>query len=137
MPLYKYVANRALSLFQNLVCGHKLSEYHTGFRAFSREILESLPLDANSNDFVFDNQMLVQAIYFGYPICEVTCPTRYGVDASSISFTRSVKHGLGVLSTAIVFRLTRWKLMRPKFFSDQELRKDVDKEPVILNKRAG
>jgi glycosyltransferase involved in cell wall biosynthesis len=110
MPLYKYIANRFLTLFENLLLGHKLSEYHTGYRAFSREILERLPLEQNSNDFVFDNQMLAQIICFGYRIGEITCPTRYFADASSINFRRSVKYGLGVLKTAVQFRLQKWGL---------------------------
>jgi glycosyltransferase involved in cell wall biosynthesis len=108
MPYYKYIANRFLTLFENLLLGHKLSEYHTGYRAFSREILERLPLEANSNDFVFDNQMLAQIIWFGYRIGEVTCPTKYFEDASSINFRRSVIYGLGVLKTALQFRLCKW-----------------------------
>ena len=110
MPLYKYIANRFLTLFENLLLGHKLSEYHTGYRAFSREILERLPLEANSNDFVFDNQMLAQIIWFGYRIGEVTCPTKYFEDASSINFRRSVIYGLGVVKTALQFRLGKWGL---------------------------
>ncbi len=105
MPLYTYVSNRFLTLVENLLLGHKLSEYHTGYRAFSREILERLPLDRNSNDFVFDNQMLAQIIRFGYRIGELTCPTKYFEDASSINFRRSVVYGLGVLKTALQFRL--------------------------------
>lgn len=107
MPLYKYVANRLLTLFENLLLGAKLSEYHTGFRAFSRRVLETLPLEENDDDFVFDNQMLAQAVFFGFRIAEVSCPTRYGPDASSISFRRSVRYGFGVLGTSIRFRLQR------------------------------
>ena len=110
MPLYKYIANRFLTLFENLLLGHKLSEYHTGYRAFSREILERLPLEANSDDFVFDNQMLAQIIWFGYRIGELSCPTKYFEDASSINFRRSVIYGLGVLKTAVQFRLQKWGL---------------------------
>lgn len=110
MPLYKYIANRFLTLFENVLLGHKLSEYHTGYRAFSREILEKLPLEHNSNDFVFDNQMLAQIVWFGYHIGELTCPTKYFEDASSINFSRSVTYGLGVLKTAMQFRLNRWGL---------------------------
>ena len=110
MPYYKYIANRFLTLFENLLLGHKLSEYHTGYRAFSREILERLPLEANSDDFVFDNQMLAQIIWFGYRIGEVTCPTKYFEDASSINFRRSVIYGLGVVKTALQFRLGKWGL---------------------------
>ena len=108
MPLYKYVANRALTFFENLMLGAKLSEYHTGFRAFSREVLEALPLEENSDDFVFDNEMLAQVIYFGYQVGEISCPTRYMAEASSISFWRSVRYGLGVVRVSIAFRLARW-----------------------------
>ncbi len=108
MPLYKYVANRALTFFQNIVIPYKLTEYHTGYRAFSRELLESLALDHNSDDFIFDNQMLVQIISSGYEIAEVTCPTKYMEDASSINFFRSVKYGLGVILTTLDYKL--WKL---------------------------
>jgi glycosyltransferase involved in cell wall biosynthesis len=108
MPLYKYISNRFLTLLENLLVGHKLSEYHTGYRAFSREILERLPLDKNSDDFVFDNQMLAQIIWFGYRIGEVSCPTKYFKDASSINFRRSVIYGFGVLKTALQFRLCKW-----------------------------
>ena len=114
MPLYKYVANRFLTFFENLMLGHKLSEYHTGYRAFSREILEKLPLDANSDDFVFDNQMLAQIVWFGYRIGEVSCPTKYLEEASSINFRRSVIYGLGVLKTSILFRLNKAGLVFSK-----------------------
>jgi glycosyltransferase involved in cell wall biosynthesis len=117
MPLYKYVFNRALTFVQNLVVGAKLSEYHTGYRAFSRRVLETLPLAANSDDFVFDNQMLVQALAFDMHIGEVSCPTRYFPEASQISFARSLRYGLGVLKTSIVFRLWKWKLAKPRFLS--------------------
>ncbi len=117
MPLYKSISNRFLTLFENLLLGHKLSEYHTGYRAFSREILERLPLDKNSNDFVFDNQMLAQIIWFGYRIGELTCPTKYFEDASSINFRRSVIYGLGVLKTAVQFRLNKWGIHSFPIFS--------------------
>ena len=117
MPIYKYVANRLLTLFQNLMLGQKLSEYHTGFRAFTREILQCLPLDQNSNDFVFDNQILAQIVWFGYRIGELTCPTRYFEDASSINFRRSVTYGLGVLETSLRFRLQKWGLHSSAIFS--------------------
>jgi glycosyltransferase involved in cell wall biosynthesis len=100
MPAYKYAANRFLTLIENLALGIKLSEYHTGYRAFHRKVLETLPLEENSDDFVFDNEMLAQAVYFGFKIGEVSCPTKYFKDASSINFVRSVKYGLGVLSTS-------------------------------------
>jgi len=117
MPKHKYVANRFLTFYQNLLLQHKLSEYHTGYRAFSRQILENLPLEQNSDDFVFDNQMLSQVIYAGYRIGEVTCPTRYFDDASSINFARSVTYGLGVLKTATQYRLHRWGLLKQAIFS--------------------
>ncbi|MBL9091924.1 MAG: glycosyltransferase family 2 protein [Planctomycetaceae bacterium] len=117
MPLYKYVFNRFLTLAQNLLVRHKLSEYHTGYRAFSRRVLQELPLNENSDDFVFDNQMLAQAIYFGYRIGEVSCPTKYFEDASSINFRRSVKYGLGVLGTSVLFRLNKWKLASSRLFA--------------------
>jgi glycosyltransferase involved in cell wall biosynthesis len=117
MPIYKYIANRFLTLFENLMLGHKLSEYHTGYRAFTREILERLPLEQNSNDFVFDNQMLAQIVWFRYRIGELTCPTRYFEDASSINFRRSVTYGLGVLKTSLRFRLQKWGLLSSPIFS--------------------
>ena len=117
MPIYKYIANRFLTLFENLMLGHKLSEYHTGYRAFTREILERLPLEQNSNDFVFDNQMLAQIVWFGYRIGELTCPTKYFEDASSINFRRSVAYGVGVLKTSVQFRLQKWGLCSSPIFS--------------------
>lgn len=119
MPYYKYVANRVLTLVENLLLGHKLSEYHTGYRAFSREVLERLPLDRNSDDFVFDNQMLAQAVWFGFRIGEVSCPTKYFKDASSINFRRSVIYGLGVLKTAAQFRLNRAGLAKSGIFEGE------------------
>lgn len=116
MPLYKYIANRFLTAFQNLLIGQKLSEYHTGYRAFTRQVLESLPLEENTNDFLFDNEMLAQIVYFKYRIGEISCPTRYFPDASSISFTRSVSYGLGVLSTSVKFRLQRMRLASFRIF---------------------
>ncbi|HTG00784.1 MAG TPA: glycosyltransferase family 2 protein [Nitrospirota bacterium] len=107
MPLYKYIANRFLTFIENLALGIKLSEYHTGYRAFSRAVLEALPLEVNSNDFVFDNEILAQAAYFGFRIGEITCPTKYFSDASSINFRRSVKYGFGVLATSIKFLLQK------------------------------
>jgi glycosyltransferase involved in cell wall biosynthesis len=107
MPPYKFVANRALTLAQNLLCGHKLSEYHTGYRGFTRSVIEQLPLARNSDDFIFDNQMLAQAIYKGFRIGEISCPTKYFPEASSINFRRSVVYGLGVLQTSMSFRLAR------------------------------
>jgi glycosyltransferase involved in cell wall biosynthesis len=116
MPFYKYVSNRFLTLVQNLLIGQKLSEYHTGYRAWSRAVLERLPLLNCSEDFVFDNQMLVQAVYFGFRIGEISCPTKYFPEASSINFQRSVVYGLGVLRTSLQFRLQRCGLMRSAIF---------------------
>ena len=120
MPRYKYFANRILTAFENILLGAKLSEYHTGFRAFSREVLETLPLDANSDDFVFDNQMLAQAVIFGFRIGEISCPTKYFTEASSINFRRSVIYGLGVVATSLQFRLHRWGLTRVRRFLPKE-----------------
>jgi glycosyltransferase involved in cell wall biosynthesis len=117
MPAYKYLANRLLTLFQNLLLGAKLTEYHTGFRAFSRQVLESLPLWEDSDDFVFDNEMLAQVVYFGYNIGEVSCPTRYFEEASSINFPRSVKYGLGVLATSVKFFLQKRGWARFRIFA--------------------
>jgi glycosyltransferase involved in cell wall biosynthesis len=116
MPSWKYVANRFLTAAENLLIGAKLSEYHTGYRAFSRELLERLPLEDNSDDFVFDNQMLAQIWWHGYTIAEVSCPTKYFEEASSINFRRSVKYGLGCLSVALRFRLARWGLVASPLF---------------------
>ncbi len=116
MPLYKYIANRFLTLFQNYIIGEKLSEYHSGYRAFSSEVLKKINFDANSDDFVFDNQMLSQIFMAGYPVAEVTCPTKYFSEASSINFSRSVKYGFGVLKTSLVHRLYKWKLNRSKIY---------------------
>jgi glycosyltransferase involved in cell wall biosynthesis len=107
MPAWKYIANRALTLAQNLLLGAKLSEYHTGYRTFSRSLLEQLPFELNSDDFVFDNQILAQIIWLGHPIGEITCPARYMPEASSINFRRSVRYGFGCLATAVQFRLAK------------------------------
>lgn len=116
MPLYKYLSNRFLTLFQNLVTGQKLSEYHTGYRAFSRSIFDLLPIARNSDDFLFDNQMLIQAHHFGFEIGEVSCPTKYFPEASSINFARSVKYGLGVLWTGLLYRAVRMGLTTSNLF---------------------
>ncbi len=116
MPMYKYISNRFLTLFQNIMMGQKLAEYHTGYRAFSKEILERLPLHKNSDDFVFDNEMLGQIAFAGYEIGEVTCPTKYFDDASSINFKRSVQYGLGVLRVSVSYRLQRWGLGKFEIF---------------------
>jgi glycosyltransferase involved in cell wall biosynthesis len=123
MPPYKYMANRFLTFIENLALGVKLSEYHTGYRAFSRKLLESLPLEANSDDFVFDNQMLAQAVFFGFRIGEISCPTRYFQDASSINFRRSVKYGFGVLATSAQYLLHKYGLTRSALFQKKEERK--------------
>jgi glycosyltransferase involved in cell wall biosynthesis len=116
MPVYKYIANRALTAVENLVTGAKLSEYHTGYRAFSRTVLERLPLEENSDDFVFDAQMLAQCLYFGFRVGEVSCPTRYEPESSSINFKRSMIYGLGVLGVTAQFRLARLGLIHPPLF---------------------
>lgn len=120
MPKYKYVANRTLTFIQNVLVNEKLSEYHTGYRAFSRAVLENIPFHSNSDDFVFDNQMLSQIIYAGYPIAEVTCPTKYFPEASSINFKRSMKYGFGVIGTSLVHRLKKWGLTRSKIYDGIE-----------------
>jgi glycosyltransferase involved in cell wall biosynthesis len=119
MPFYKYVANRFLTAFENLFLGIKLSEYHTGYRAFSREVLMSLPLLENSDDFVFDNEILAQCVHFGFRIGEVSCPTKYFEEASSIGFRRSVKYGLGVLATTLQFALQKTGLVHFRIFSEK------------------
>lgn len=118
MPLYKYIANRGLTFVQNILLNFKLSEYHTGFRGFTREVLETLPLDANSDDFVFDNQMLAQIVHYGFRVGEISTPTRYLPEASSINFSRSVKYGFGVLATSFKFRLNRLG-MKSALFSER------------------
>ncbi len=115
MPLYKYIFNRILTFVENLLLGLKLSEYHSGYRAYSREVLLALPLQLNSDDFVFDNQMIAQAHMAGFRIGEISCPTRYEPDSSSINLLRSVTYGLGVLKTAIQYRLVKWNLNSPQY----------------------
>jgi glycosyltransferase involved in cell wall biosynthesis len=112
MPLWKYVANRTLTFLENLLIGAKLSEYHSGYRAFSRELLEKIPMDVNSDDFVFDNQMLVQIVWEKFKIAEITCPTKYFEEASSINLRRSIVYGFGCLMTALRFRLATWGVIR-------------------------
>ena len=124
MPWWRYVANRGLTAFENLLLGMKLSEFHTGYRSFSRRVLETLPLDENSDDFVFDNQILVQAIHFGFRIGEISCPTRYLADSSSINFVRSCKYGFGVLGTTLAYRLQAWGLWSYDIFSEAGRRLD-------------
>src|SRR3954464_12881699 len=113
MPWWKYISNRVLTLCENLLIGAKLSEYHTGYRAFSRALLEQLPLERNADDFVFDNQVLAQIVWLGQPIAEVTCPAKYMPEASSINFRNSLRYGVGCLATGIRFRLARWGLGAP------------------------
>jgi glycosyltransferase involved in cell wall biosynthesis len=131
MPLYKYAANRALTAIENLLVGQKLSEYHTGYRAFSRRLLETLPLDENSDDFVFDNELLVQAAYFGFEIAEVTCPTSYLPESSSIGVRRSVVYGCGVLRVACEYRLAKLGLAQPRFLNQSGRRLRVDGAPKL------
>lgn len=129
MPFYKYVANRFLTLVQNLCLELKLSEYHTGYRAFSKKVLQSLPLEENSDDFVFDNQMLTQIALAGFKMGEVSCPTKYFAEASSINFRRSVKYGLGCLYNSFLFRLAKWNIYTPAFLNTHGRRlEEVEKE---------
>jgi glycosyltransferase involved in cell wall biosynthesis len=116
MPVWKYVSNRSLTFIENLLLGQKLSEYHSGYRAFSRRLLEKVPWEQNSDDFVFDNQMLAQIFWHGFTVAEVSCPTRYFREASSINLPRSIRYGLGCLGTALTYRLARMKLARSKIF---------------------
>lgn len=132
MPLYKYISNRALTLAQNLLMAQKMSEYHSGYRAWTRRVLETLPLLRCSDDFVFDNQMLAQAMHFGFRIGEISCPTKYFSEASSINFARSIAYGCGVLQTAFGYRLQRLGLADPKFLDnspDHCLAGNVDVQP--------
>ena len=117
MPIYKYIANRVLTFTQNILTGQKLSEYHTGYRAFSKEVLERVNFEMDSDDFVFDNEMLSQIIYLDYEVAEVTCPTKYFEEASSINFKRSAVYGLGVLRVSVVHRLCKWGLLKRKMYT--------------------
>lgn len=126
MPLYKYISNRVLTAFENLLLGAKLSEYHTGFRAFSREVLLALPLLENSDDFVFDNEVLAQALFFDFRIGEISCPARYFAEASSINFRRSVRYGFGVLATSFKFVLQRLGIMRFRIFKETGRKLDLN-----------
>jgi glycosyltransferase involved in cell wall biosynthesis len=139
MPLYKYISNRFLTAFENIFLGVKLSEYHTGYRAFSSKVLTTLPLLENSPDFVFDNQMLAQCVQFGFRIGEVSCPTKYFEEASSINFRRSVKYGFGVLGTSVQFKLHNWGLIRLPRFSESGRKLDLDPDvalkPTVLAKQ--
>jgi hypothetical protein len=118
MPAYKYISNRFLTLFENIMLFHKLSEYHTGYRAFSKKVLDTLPLTENSDDFVFDNEMLAQIIFWGYSIGEISCPTKYFPEASMINFSRSMKYGFGCLFTSLKFRLQKMRLARFRIFDE-------------------
>ncbi len=120
MPMYKYIANRFLTLTQNILIGQKLSEYHSGYRAFSKNILETIDFETNSNDFVFDNQMLCQVFHAGFEIGEVTCPTKYFEEASSINFARSSTYGLGVLKWSFIYRLSKLGLVNPRIFKTKK-----------------
>ncbi|MDR1718560.1 MAG: glycosyltransferase family 2 protein [Dysgonamonadaceae bacterium] len=119
MPIVKYIANRILTAIQNLLMNKKLSEYHTGYRAFSAEVLRAIDIESDSEDFIFDNEMVAQIFYQGYEIAEVTCPTKYFPEASSINLLRSAIYGLGVLRVSVVYRLCKWKLMKSKLFSNK------------------
>src|SRR5262245_2785384 len=119
MPVWRSVANRALTLVGNILLGTKLSEFHTGYRAFARDLLERLPLAQNSDDFVFDNEIIAETVWLGYPIGEVSCPTSYSPEASSINFRRSVRYGVGCLKTSIDYRLAKWNLLHSSRFPRQ------------------
>jgi glycosyltransferase involved in cell wall biosynthesis len=134
MPFYKYVANRLLTGFENLFLRVKLSEYHTGYRAFSRQVLTELPLLENSDDFVFDNQMLAQCVHFGFRIGEVSCPTKYFEEASSINFRRSVEYGFGVLATTLQFAMTKIGLLHLARFSKQGRKLEAGGEPYYASR---
>ena len=128
MPRYKYISNRFLTAFENMFLGVKLSEYHTGYRAFSSQVLTTLPLMENSPDFVFDNQMLAQCVHFGFRIGEVSCPTKYFAEASSINFRRSVKYGFGVLGTSLEFKMNKLGLMHKPRFSPKGRKLELPRE---------
>ena len=118
MPLIKYVANRLLTFFQNILLSYKLSEYHTGYRAFSAKVLKSIDFIKNSDDFIFDNELLAQIIYKKFDVAEISCPTKYFEDASSISLKRSAIYGLGVLKVSLLYRLSRWQLIHHHLFNE-------------------
>lgn len=117
MPLYKYIANRFLTMFQNILSGQKLSEYHTGYRAYSADVLRSIAFEKNSDDFIFDNEIIAQIFDKNYEIAEITCPTKYFEEASSINFKRSMKYGLGVLKVSLLYRLNKWGIYKDPIFS--------------------
>src|SRR5271170_1106452 len=128
MPMYKYISNRALTFFENVMLRQKVAEYHTGYRAFSRKVLERINYEVNSEDFVFDNEMLSQIIYLGYEIAEITCPTHYFEEASSINLRRSITYGLGVLRVSVVYRLCKWGLMKRKMYDEVKVSEQVENE---------
>lgn len=128
MPLYKFICNKALTLFQNIMMGQKLSEYHTGFRAFSKEILKTLPLNDCSDDFVFDNEMLALTFYYGFSIGEISCPTKYFPDASSINLKRSIEYGFGVLDVSINYFLAKMSFYKSKIFRKDAKRLNLEDE---------
>jgi len=134
MPVYKYVFNRFLTWTQNVIVWEKLSEYHSGYRAFSREILEKVNYEANSDDFIFDNQMLTQIFYYGYEIGEISCPAKYFEEASSINFRRSMKYGLGVLSNSLLFRLNKWGLAKSKIYQSSNPAKNKTEDHGNFNR---
>lgn len=137
MPAYKYIANRLLTAFENILLGARLSEYHTGYRAFTREVLLTLPLHENTDDFAFDNQMLVQTVSFGFRLGEISCPTRYMAEASSINFRRSVKYGLGVVWASLAYRLAAWGLYHPRMLAENGRRLQLEMEPAPTRIEAG
>ena len=126
MPMYKYISNKFLTIFQNILCGKRLSEYHSGFRAFSAEILKTLPLGECDNDFIFDNQMLALVLYYGYTIGEISCPTKYFPDASSINLKRSLKYGFGVLGVSIEYLLANLGIYKSKIFMQNAKKLDLN-----------
>jgi hypothetical protein len=126
MPRYKYVANRFLTAFENVMIGQKLSEYHTGFRAYTRQVLETVPFERNSNDFIFDNEFLVQVHHWGFKIAELTCPTKYFEEASSINFSRSMRYGLLCCTTALKYRLQHWGLRDFELFEPRAPARRLD-----------
>jgi glycosyltransferase involved in cell wall biosynthesis len=135
MPFYKYLSNRVLTQFQNLLLGEQLSEYHTGFRVFSRKVLQTIPLAHNSEDFLFDNQILAQAVFAGARLGEISCPTRYFPEASSINFRRSCVYGLGVVKTSLQFRLAKWGVFRSRIFQFPARTLKRPSEPIALAAR--
>lgn len=131
MPLYKYISNRFLTLLENLMTGMKLSEFHTGYRAFTKKALTQLPLQKNSNDFIFDNQMLVQSHYFGFLIGEITCPTKYFEEASSINFVRSLKYGFGCLGVGLLYSLAKFGIYKSPLFSSETFQESIQQRKKL------